>query len=188
MALSKLALVAAATTFAAYAGAASAQAPLPTMIQVSMPGDGAMSCPDLAAEIGRMDQIMGQSQQNQASAQSGGMMAGVLGSAAVNGAAYSGVLGRVPGLGFLAGGAQRMAQQNAEQKAAEQAKLQQDAQMRRTMISGIYQGKACDQPQAQAIATPVAPVAPAVPGAPEAPAAPAATEASFAPAGAAPAQ
>jgi hypothetical protein len=152
-----------------------AYAQLPTTIQVSQPGDANMTCPDLTAEIGRMDQVLGTAQQNQANAAQSSATAGAVGSAAVNGALYTGALGRVPGLGFLASGAQRLAQQNAEAKAAEAAKLQQDATMRRTMLMGMYTGKQCDNPQAQA--QQAAAPAEAAPAAPP-------SEASFAPAGA----
>ena len=154
---------------------ASAQQPLPTSIQVSQPGDANLTCPDLTQQIALMDQILGTAQQNQANAQASGTTAGIVGSAATNAALYSGALGRVPGLGFLASGAERLARQNAENKAAEAAKLQQDATMRRTMLMGMYTGKACDNPQAQLQQT-AAPVE-AAPAAPP-------SEASFAPAGA----
>ena len=152
---------------------ASAQQPLPTSIQVSQPGDANLTCPDLTQQIAQMDQILGTAQQNQASAETSGQTAGIVGSAATNAALYSGAFGRMSGLGFLAGGAQRLMQQGAEAKAAEAAKLQQDATMRRTMLMGMYTGKACDNPQAQQAAAP----AQAAPAAPP-------SEASFAPAGA----
>jgi hypothetical protein len=154
-----------------------ASAQLPTTIQVSQPNDANLTCEQLFAEIGTMDQILGQAQQNQANAASSSATAGAVGSAATNAALYSGALGRVPGLGFLAGGAQRLMQQNAEAKAAEAAKLQQDATMRRTMLMGMYTGKGCANPQPTQAAAPTDPAAAAAP-------APAATEASFAPAGA----
>jgi hypothetical protein len=165
--------IAVAAVSSVFAIPVSAQTPLPTTIQVSQPGDANLSCPDLTAQIGQMDQILGTAQQNQANAATSSATAGAVGSAATSAALYSGALGRMPGLGFLAGGAQRLMQQNAEQKAADAAKLQQDATMRRTMLMGMYTGKACDNPQPiQASApTEAAPAAPA-------------TEASFAPAGA----
>ncbi len=103
--------VATATAFVALCNVASAQAPapLPTSIQVSMPGDGQMACPQIAMEIGRMDQIMGQAAANQASAQTSGAVAGAVGTAAISGALYSGALGSVPGLGFFARGAEQAA-------------------------------------------------------------------------------
>ena len=112
-------IAAAAVSFAA---GASAQNTAPASIQVSMPGDANMGCPELAAEIARMDQIIGQAQQNQANAQGNGQVAGAVGAAATSAALYSGTLGSVPGLGFLARGAEnaaraRRAAGQAERKA-----------------------------------------------------------------------
>ena len=87
--------VATAAAVAALCGVASAQQALPTSIQVSKPGDGQMACPQIAMEIGQMDQIMGQAATNQANANTNNQVAGAVGAAAVSGALYSGALGEL---------------------------------------------------------------------------------------------
>lgn len=124
MAFKILGAVATATAFIALCNAAAAQAPaLPTSIQVSRPGDGQMACPQIAMEIGLMDQVMGQAATNQANANTNNQVAGAVGTAAVSGALYSGALGSVPGLGFLARGAEQAARARAENQAQQAAKL-----------------------------------------------------------------
>jgi hypothetical protein len=137
------------------AAGASAQTALPTTIQVSQPGDAAMDCPALTAEIAQMDQIIGQAQQNQGNAQTNGQVAGAVGAAATSAALYSGALGSVPGLGFLARGAENAARARAEQQAKQNEKLAADATQRRTMLMGIHTGRNCAAQQQQNAAAPV---------------------------------
>jgi hypothetical protein len=144
------------------AGQASAQnAALPTSIQVEQPGDGNLSCADLKAEIARMDQMGATAQTEGANAQANVATTGAIASAATSAALYSGALGRSFGGfgGMLAGGAQSLLGAKQSQQAQQTASLAQNAQMRRTRLMGIYQGKACDS--AQPVVTPVSAPAPA---------------------------
>jgi predicted extracellular nuclease len=153
------------------------QASAQSSIQVSQPGDANLSCGELTAEIARMDQIASQAQTQGANAQANVASTGAIASAATSAALYSGALGRSLGGfgGLFASGAQNALSAKQNQDAQQTASLSQDAQMRRTMLTGIYQGKACDKAQSATAATPVS--APATPSAAEPPP-------SYAPAGA----
>jgi hypothetical protein len=138
------------------ANQAAAQNPVPTSIQVNQPGDANLSCVDLTAEIARMDQIAASAQTDGANAQANVATTGAIASTAASAALYSGALGRSLGGfgGLFASGAQNLLSAKQNQQAQQTASLSQDAQMRRTMLSGIYQGKACDSAQPAAAATP----------------------------------
>ena len=162
-------IAAAAVMFAAGASAQTA----PATIQVSQPGDAAMDCAALNAEIARMDQIIGQAQQTASNAQTNGQVAGAVGSAATSAALYSGALGRMAGLGFLARGAEAAAQARAGQQTRDNEKLAADATQRRTMLMGIHTGRNCgaqQQPQEAAAPADAAPASYAPAGASYAPA------------------
>jgi hypothetical protein len=140
-----------------------AQNTAPTSIQVSQPGDANLSCGDLNAEIARMDQIAATAQTDGANAQANVATTGAIASTAANAALYSGALGRSLGGfgGLFASGAQSLLGAKQNQQAQQTASLSQDAQMRRTMLTGIYQGKACDSQAAPAAAAAPANEAPA---------------------------
>lgn len=112
-------------------------------LQVSYPTDGSMTCEQLTAEVARMDEIAGISAQNAQNAQNQGAMAEGAAGVAVNAALYSGALGRVPGLGMFANAAGAAARRNAEARAREEAERIRVAEQRRTLLSGIYQGRQC---------------------------------------------
>lgn len=135
--------------------AQTAQAPL----QVSYPTDASMTCEQMVFEIANMDQIAGVSTQNAQNAQNEGAMADSATSVAVSAALYSGALGRVPGLGMFANAAGAAARRNAEARARQEQERIAVAQQRRTLLSGIYQGRNCAA-QAQAQVPAVQPVAP----------------------------
>jgi hypothetical protein len=146
-----------ATSFLAAAAAQAADAPL----QMSYPTDGALTCEGLTAEIARMDSIMGISQQ-QIGAADGQARAAELGaSAAINGALYSGALGRVPGLGMFANRAAAMAKQNAANKAKAQEEQIRVAEGRKAMLNGIYLGRNCAAVTTAAAVTPASAAVPA---------------------------
>jgi len=92
-------------------------APAAPMLQVSQPDDIVMNCDQLRSEIARMDQLMGVATQEAANAEASGRTANVAAGAAINAGLYSGVLGRVPGLGAAANAAGSIAQQNAAAEA-----------------------------------------------------------------------
>lgn len=142
---------------AALAAAGSAQAQAPAApLQVSYPTDATLSCEQIAGEAARMDALMGAAGQAAANAQGQGKMAELGASAAINGALYSGALGRVPGLGMFANAASGMAKQRAAAAQATAAEQVQTAQMRKTIMMGLYQGKACGAPAAAPVVTPAA--------------------------------
>lgn len=146
-------------------------------LQISQPGDGAMTCPQLAAEVGRMDQIASDAQTAKNEAESSGRMAEVAGSAATNAALYSGALGSVPGLGLFGRAIEGTMKSNAEATAQQQEQRVQNAQMRRVSLMGIYQGKGCMNAPVPAATAPAPNTAPGVQdAAAQAPAAPAAAE------------
>lgn len=144
-------------------------------LQVSYPTDGAMTCEQLTAEVARMDEIAGISARNAQNAQNQGAMADGAAGVAVNAALYSGALGRVPGLGMFANAAGAAARRNAEARAREEAERIRVAEQRRTLLSGIYQGRQCgvapvaaaeDLPEPAAEAEPAMEAAPAAEAAP----------------------
>jgi hypothetical protein len=142
-------------SFAVLAGAAQAQTQAP--LQVSYPTDGALTCEQITAEVARMDGIIGVSNKSSADAQNGAAVANTGASVAVNGALYSGVLGRVPGLGLFANGAAALAQRQADAKKKEAEATIQTASTRRAMLMGMSQGKACGAPAPAAPAPAAAP-------------------------------
>lgn len=145
-------------------------------LQISQPGDGAMTCPQLAAEVGRMDQIASDAQTAKNEAESSGRMAEVAGSAATNAALYSGALGSVPGLGLFGRAIEGTMKSNAEATAQQQEQRVQNAQMRRVSLMGIYQGKGCMNAPAPAATMPAPGSASVQDAAAQMPAAPAASE------------
>lgn len=137
-------------TFAA-AGLALAATSAHAQLQLSYPADATMSCDQINAEMVRMDQMMGVSNNAIASAEAGARGAETAASLGVNAALYSGALGRVPGLGMFANAAASQAKAMAAAKAQREAQNIQVAQQRRAVMGGLYQGK-CG---ANAVATPV---------------------------------
>jgi hypothetical protein len=122
-------------------------------LQVSYPTDGSLSCDQLLVEIGRMEEIAGVSAENAQNAQNQGALADGATGVAINAAAYSGALGAVPGLGMFANMAGGAARRNAEARARAEAERIRIADQRRSLLSGIYQGRQCGVP---AVAPPVA--------------------------------
>ncbi len=129
--------IAAATLALSLALASSAQAQL----QLSYPADATMTCDQISAEMVRMDQMMGVSNNAIASAEAGARGAETAASLGVNAALYSGALGRVPGLGMFANAAAAQAKAAAAAKAQREAQTIQVAQQRRAVMGGLYQGK-----------------------------------------------
>lgn len=127
-------------TFAA-AGLALAATAAHAQLQLSYPADAAMSCEQINAEMVRMDQIMGVSNNAIASAEAGARGAETAAGLGVNAALYSGALGRVPGLGMFANAAAAQAKAAAAAKAQREAQTIQIAQQRRAVMGGLYQGK-----------------------------------------------
>tara|TARA_R110002051_G_scaffold21308_4_gene56734 strand:+ start:1011 stop:1571 length:561 start_codon:yes stop_codon:yes gene_type:complete len=125
-------------------------------LQVSYPTDGAMSCDQLLVEIGRMEQIAGTSAENAQNAQNQGAMAEGAAGVAVNAALYTGALSAVPGLGAFANMAGGAARRNAEARARAEAERIRIADQRRSLLSGIYQGRQCGVPVAPPVTTPTA--------------------------------
>ncbi|MED5548761.1 MAG: hypothetical protein VX529_05315 [Pseudomonadota bacterium] len=117
--------------------------PATALLQVNSPGDADMTCEQLSAEIGRMDQMMGSDMQAAANAEARGSAAAAGTSAAISAAAYSGALGRVPGLGFAANAAGGHAQAQAQAEAERREENVRRAELRRTSLMGIYQGRDC---------------------------------------------
>ena len=128
---------------AAGCATSSGAAPETALLQVNSPGDADMSCEQLSAEIGRMDQMMGADMQAAANAEARGSAAAAGTSAAISAAAYSGALGRVPGLGFAANAAGGHAQAQAQAEAERREENVRRAELRRTSLMGIYQGRDC---------------------------------------------
>jgi hypothetical protein len=127
-------------TFAAL-GLALAATTAHAQMQVSYPGDASMSCEQISAEMIRLDQTMGVSNNAIASAEAGARGAETAASLGVNAALYSGALGRVPGLGMFANAAASAAKASAAAKAQRAAQDIQVAQQRRAVMGGMYQGK-----------------------------------------------
>lgn len=117
-------------------------------LQVSYPTDGTLTCEQLTVEITRMEEIAGVSAQNARNAENQGAIANGATSVAVNAALYSGALGAVPGLGLFANAAGAAARRNAEARARAEAERIRIAEQRRSLLSGIYQGRQCGVPVA----------------------------------------
>ena len=156
-------IIAAAAVACLFAGAATAAEPA---LQVSYPTDGAMTCAQLATEIAAMDGVIGVSTKAVAGAQGSGRAAELGTSLAINGALYSGALGRVPGLGMFANAAGGMAKQGAAARQKAQEERIRTAETRRAMLMGMHAGKGCN----------AAPAVPAVAATPTTPAAPVASQ------------
>lgn len=162
-------------------GPAQAQRRGEPQLQVSYPTDGSLTCEQLTTEITRMEEIAGISAQNARNAENQGAIANGATSVAVNAALYSGALGAVPGLGLFANAAGAAARRNAEARARAEAERIRIAEQRRSLLSGIYQGRQCGLPPApvapepvvSAQAAPVETAPPTDPAADPAPAAPA---------------
>lgn len=128
-------------------------------LQVSYPTDGQMDCSAIAAESGRMDQVMGDANAQIAKADGSAKGAGLAGTVAVEGMLRTGLLGRVPGLGQAANQAANMARQRAEQVKVQAAETINTANTRKALLAGLYSGKGCDAAPAPAPAEPAAPAA-----------------------------
>jgi hypothetical protein len=62
---------------------------------------------------------------------------------ATNAALYSGALGRVPGLGLAANAAGAQARARGEAEAERREQNARNAELRRTALMGVYQGRGC---------------------------------------------
>lgn len=116
-------------------------------LQASYPGDAAMDCPTIAAEVARMDQVVADANAQIAKADGQARGASLGASVAVEGMLRTGLLGRMPGAGQFANQAAAAARQRAEQVKAQAGADIQAAGMRKALLSGLYTGKACDAPQ-----------------------------------------
>jgi hypothetical protein len=157
------------TTFAAAlaaGGLALAASTAHAQIQVSYPADVSMSCDQISAEMVRMDQVMGVSNGNIASAEGAARGAETAASLGINAALYSGALGRVPGLGMFANAAAAQAKASAAAKAQREAQNIQVAQQRRAVMGGLYQGKCGAGAMATQVSATMATSAPAATAAP----------------------
>jgi hypothetical protein len=125
------------------ASTSSSAGPETALLQISSPGDADMTCDELSTEIARMDAMMGHDMQAAADAEARGSAAGAGASAAITAAGYSGALGRVPGLGFAANAAAGHAQAQAQAEAERREENARRAELRRTGLMGIYQGRDC---------------------------------------------
>ena len=153
------------------AGPAQAQRRGEPQLQLSYPTDGSLTCEQLTTEITRMEEIAGISAHNARNAENQGSMAIGAAGVAVNAALYSGALGAVPGLGLFANAAGAAARRNAEARARAEAERIRIAEQRRSLLSGIYQGRQCAAPAAPEPVMPAeaAPVEATAPTDPEAP-------------------
>lgn len=123
--------------------AAQAQRRGEPQLRVSYVTDGNLTCEQLTEEIARMEDIAGISAQNAQSAQTQGALVDGAVSVGVTAAAYSGVLGAVPGLGLFANAAGHAARRNAEARARAEAERIRIAEQRHSLLTGIYQGRQC---------------------------------------------
>ena len=139
-------------------------------LQVSYPSDGALTCEGLETEIAKVEGILGISSEQAASAQGAGQAAELGTSVAINGALYSGALGRVPGLGLMGNAAGGLMKQRAAAKEAAAKEQIRTAETRRAMLMGMHSGKGCGAAAAAAAEVAAAPQTPAAdPAAPETP-------------------
>lgn len=123
-------------------------------LQISYPGDAQMDCAGIAAESGRMDQVIADANAQATKAEGSAKGAGLAGAVAVEGMLRTGLLGRMPGLGQAANQASGMARQRAEQVKAQAAETIGTANTRKALLAGLYSGKGCD---AAPVAAPAAP-------------------------------
>ena len=138
-----LVLAAALMASACTATAGGGSSNLAPLIMVSQPGDANMSCEQLTTEIAAMDATMAEHRQAADSAVRSGEAMGTGAQVATNAALYSGALSRVPGLGMAANAAAGQARARAQAEAERQEENARNAQMRRTALMGVYQGKGC---------------------------------------------
>ncbi|WP_293677160.1 hypothetical protein [uncultured Phenylobacterium sp.] len=117
-------------------------------LQVSYATDASMGCDAIAAESGRMDQVIATANGQIGGADGAARGAGLASTVAVEGLARSGALGRVPGLGMFANQAANLARQRGEAVKAQAANTIQTANTRKALLAGLYSGKACDAPPA----------------------------------------
>ena len=127
-----------------FAGSASAQA-----LQVNYPGDASMDCAAIAAEGGRMDQLVANANAQVSKANGSAQGAGLASTVAVEGMLRTGMLGRVPGAGMFANNMANMAKQRAAQVQAQAQETIQTATTRKALLAGLYSGKGCDAVSAQ---------------------------------------
>lgn len=132
------------------AGPAIAAEPL----QVSYPSDAQMDCAAVAAEVGRMDQVIADANASAGKAEGSAKGAGLAGTVAVEGMLRTGLLGRMPGLGQAANQMSNMARQRAEQVKAQAAETINTANTRKALLAGLYSGKGCDAAPAAQPAAP----------------------------------
>lgn len=120
-------------------------------LQVSYSTDASMDCAAIAAESGRMDQLIADANARIGKANGSAQGAGLASTVAVEGLARSGMLARVPGVGMFANQAAGMAKQRAAQARAQAESDIQVATTRKAVMVGLYSGKGCDaQPAAAA--------------------------------------
>ncbi|MEW6089961.1 MAG: hypothetical protein ACK4S3_04085 [Parvibaculum sp.] len=123
-------------TQAAMAGAGAMAAPSAyAPIASSQPNDGAKSCDELLAEIAEMEQIAAAAAQSESNAAMTDTGIGIAQSLGVHFGGGSGMLAAYQ----ASGAASQLTQQQREQ-AKQRA---QQAEVRRQVLSGIYQGKGC---------------------------------------------
>lgn len=128
-------------------------------LQVSYPTDGQLNCDQLLVEIGRMEQIAGISAENAQNAQNQGALVDGAASVGLSAAIHSGAGRMVPGLGMFANAASGAARRNAEARARAEAERIRIADQRRSLLSGIYQGRQCGVPVAAPVEPPAGDVA-----------------------------
>mgnify|MGYP000371389095 CR=1 FL=1 len=131
---------------AACAALIAAPAAAAEALQVSYPTDAQMDCAAIAAESGRMHQLMADANAQIAKADGSAKGAGLAGTVAVEGMLRTGLLGRMPGLGQVANQASNMARQRAEQVKAQAGETINTANTRKALLAGLYSGKGCDAP------------------------------------------
>lgn len=123
-------------TQAAMAGAGAMAAPAGyAPIQSSQPNDGTKSCDELLAEISEMEQVAAASAQSESNAAITDAGIGIAQSLGMHFGGGSGMLAAYQ----ASGTASQLTQQQREQ-AKQRA---QQAEVRRQVLSGIYQGKGC---------------------------------------------
>jgi hypothetical protein len=106
-----------------------------TALRAHQPGDAKMTCEELTTEIAQMDQIIQEAKDAQATAQMTGQGIGVAQSAVPHVGGGAGMFRVLQGASMLTS-----ATAQSGQSAAERA---QQAELRRTSLVGIYQGKEC---------------------------------------------
>ena len=142
------------TTAAALAALLSGSAASAQALQVSYATDATMDCAAIAAESGRMDQLVAA-----ANAKVGKADGSAQGASLASTVAVEGLLARVPGVGMFANQAAGMAKQRAAQVRAQAEGEIQVATTRKAVMVGLYTGKGCDAAPAAA-AEPAAVAAP----------------------------